>query len=94
VGILAQFKVSEYKLGILPLKHCVSLYKQGIDHKTILAVTNAAVELASILATFNPAVARSKVINSQFFRNIFVKRFDFDFDFEYLYFPQLKIHSA
>jgi hypothetical protein len=87
VGILAQFKVSEYKLGILPLKHCVSLYKQGIDHKTILAVTNAAEELVSILASFNPAVARSKVINSQSFRNILIRHFDFDFDFEYLYSP-------
>jgi len=86
VGILAQFKVSGYKPGILPLKHCVSLYKQGIDHKTILAVTNAAVELASILASFNPAMARSKAINSQFFRNTFQSIYALSIYTLYLYF--------
>lgn len=41
---LPQFKVSEYKLGILPLKLSgVPLFTKQ-DQKTLLAVTNAAVE--------------------------------------------------
>jgi len=60
VGILAQLKVSGYKPGILPLKHCVSLYKQGIDHKTILAVTNAAAELTVYFSEFQASNGKTK----------------------------------
>jgi hypothetical protein len=48
-----QLIVSGYKPGLLLLKHHVSLRKQGIDHKTLLAVTNAAVEPAIILTSFD-----------------------------------------
>jgi hypothetical protein len=53
---LPQYKVSEYKLGILPLKLSeVPLFTKQ-DQKTLLAVTNAAVEPATIV-TIAEAIA-------------------------------------
>jgi hypothetical protein len=49
-GSWLQFEVSEYMLSLLPLKQLAPRMSRVVDHKTLLAVTNAAVEPSPIVA--------------------------------------------
>jgi len=46
VGTMKRLKVSEYMLGLLPPIMLSTLMSGFVDHKTVLAVTNAAVILS------------------------------------------------